>query len=207
MSVDIIKQIILNILTALYKPFWFALIMAILLMQVYLTLCQSSLKTVILDWWNHFRNEAKFRRLFLLFFYITLVLFRTLLDRDIWMDPLENVFGPWKIYSEEGQLDTECVENLIMLLPYMVLLWVNFHEKLCKKQFGCGICLWQSLKITFLTSLMIEVLQLILRLGTFQLSDLFYNTLGGLIGGLVYWVGYRITCRVYDNGNRKNMGR
>ena len=30
------------------------------------------------------------------------------------------------------------------------------------------------------------MLQLLLRLGTFQLSDIFYNTVGGLLGGLMY---------------------
>lgn len=33
-----------------------------------------------------------------------------------------------------------------------------------------------------------EMLQLLLRLGTFQLSDIFYNTVGGMLGGLVYYV-------------------
>ena len=32
----------------------------------------------------------------------------------------------------------------------------------------------------------IEMLQLLLRLGTFQLSDIFYNTVGGVLGGLMY---------------------
>lgn len=32
----------------------------------------------------------------------------------------------------------------------------------------------------------VEMLQLLLRLGTFQLSDIFYNTVGGMIGGLMY---------------------
>ncbi|WP_347046079.1 VanZ family protein [Blautia wexlerae] len=36
-------------------------------------------------------------------------------------------------------------------------------------------------------SLMIEMLQLLLRLGTFQLSDIFYNTVGGVLGGMCYW--------------------
>lgn len=31
------------------------------------------------------------------------------------------------------------------------------------------------------------MLQLLLRLGTFQLSDIFYNTVGGVVGGLVYY--------------------
>ncbi|MFR2143976.1 MAG: VanZ family protein [Blautia sp.] len=35
--------------------------------------------------------------------------------------------------------------------------------------------------------LSIETLQLLLRLGTFQLSDIFYNTVGGVIGGLMYY--------------------
>ena len=33
----------------------------------------------------------------------------------------------------------------------------------------------------------IEMLQLLLRLGTFQLSDIFYNTVGGVLGGLIYY--------------------
>lgn len=32
----------------------------------------------------------------------------------------------------------------------------------------------------------LEMLQLLLRLGTFQLSDIFYNTVGGVLGGLMY---------------------
>lgn len=42
------------------------------------------------------------------------------------------------------------------------------------------------MKISFLFSLGIEFTQLFLKLGSFQLSDLVYNTLGGLIGGLIY---------------------
>ena len=48
--------------------------------------------------------------------------------------------------------------------------------------------LWQSGKIAFIFSISIEMLQLLLRLGTFQLSDIFYNTVGGVLGGLLYCV-------------------
>ena len=41
--------------------------------------------------------------------------------------------------------------------------------------------LWYSGKIAFIFSISIEMLQLLLRLGTFQLSDIFYNTVGGLM--------------------------
>lgn len=33
-----------------------------------------------------------------------------------------------------------------------------------------------------------EMLQLLLRIGTFQLSDIFYNTVGGVLRGLMYCV-------------------
>ena len=46
--------------------------------------------------------------------------------------------------------------------------------------------LWQSGKTAFIFSVSIEMLQLLLRLGTFQLSDIFYNTVGGVLGGLMY---------------------
>ncbi|HFD3535039.1 TPA: VanZ family protein, partial [Enterococcus faecium] len=49
-----------------------------------------------------------------------------------------------------------------------------------------------GIKYVFLFSLSIEFTQLFFRLGTFQLSDLFYNTLGGLIGALLYWLFYRL---------------
>ena len=58
-----------------------------------------------------------------------------------------------------------------------------------KRQIGNGWkkILWYSGKIAFIFSISIEMLQLFLRLGTFQLSDLFYNTVGGTLGGLMYY--------------------
>ena len=45
---------------------------------------------------------------------------------------------------------------------------------------------WYSGKIAFIFSISIEMLQLLLRWGTFQLSDIFYNTVVGVPGGLMY---------------------
>ena len=50
----------------------------------------------------------------------------------------------------------------------------------------------KSTEIAFCFSLTIEFLQLFLRLGTFQLSDLCYNTLGGCLGGIAYWIAWKI---------------
>lgn len=54
-----------------------------------------------------------------------------------------------------------------------------------------------SIKYSFLFSLFIECGQLLLRLGTFQVSDLAQNTAGGLIGALLYYV----ICRVEKRQN------
>ena len=57
-----------------------------------------------------------------------------------------------------------------------------------------------GIKIAFCFSVMIELLQIVLRVGTFQLSDIFYNTVGGVIGGVVYWM---ITLIVSVNSSKK----
>ena len=59
------------------------------------------------------------------------------------------------------------------------VLW--YRKKKYKKKI-----LWYSGNIAFIFSVSIEMLQLLFRLGTFQLSDIFYNTVGGVLGGLLY---------------------
>ena len=83
----------------------------------------------------------------------------------------------------ERQLTTECIENVIMMVPFSAVVAWTFGEKLGN---GWKKILWCSGKIALGFSLMIEMLQLLLRLGTFQLSDIFYNTVGGVLGGIMY---------------------
>ena len=98
------------------------------------------------------------------------------------------------LYNAKGELTTECIENLTLFIPFTVLLLYAARERVFQKM-TIGSVLWNSTKITFLFSFTIEMLQLFLRLGTWQLSDLFYNTLGGVIGGLIYYIGYKIKHR------------
>ena len=56
--------------------------------------------------------------------------------------------------------------------------------------------LWYSGKIAFIFSISIEMLQLLMRLGTFQLSDIFYNTVGGVLGGLMYCAVMKVRKRL-----------
>lgn len=191
--IEIIRKIITSILTALYQPFGFALIMTILFMGIYMQAIEKGWKRMIHCWIETFKTTASYRRIFLLVFYVSMILFRTLLNRFMWSNPVSNVIGVWGLYNTDGELTTEIIENLVLFVPFTILLLWCFRDKIIGHVVKVSKVLWQSVKIVFLFSLLIEFLQLFLRLGTFQLSDLFYNTLGGLIGGLIYWIGYRLT--------------
>ena len=139
-------------------------------------------------WYQKFKESVFFRKLFLLFFVTSMILFRTLLNRNLWMNPLSKVMGGWGIWETvngEQKLTTECIENVIIMVPFSSVVMWTFKEKTGN---GWKKILWYSGKIAFIFSVSIEMLQLLLRLSTFQLSDIFYNTVGGMLGGLVYYV-------------------
>lgn len=97
---------------------------------------------------------------------------------------IANVWSIWETVNGEQKLTTECIENVIMMVPFSAVVMWTFEEKVGH---GWKKKLWQSSKIAFIFSVNIEMLQLLLRLGTFQLSDILYNTVGGVVGGLVYY--------------------
>lgn len=196
---QILIAIIKNILTALYQPFWYAILASILLCFLYLYAYHpvntgKGLKLAVKGWGVIFKTSAFFRKLFALFFFTVMILFQTLFNRNMWANPLSDVMGGWWIWETvngEQQLTTECFENLVLMLPFTFLLFWTFEEKIIGTVKLSGI-LWKGLKIAFIFSFLIEMLQLFLRLGTWQLSDIFYNTVGGGIGGLLYYVFYRV---------------
>ncbi len=191
-TIDLLAKILTNILIALYEPFGFALLLSFLAMFFYLyayepTTAGKGWKSAIVTWYQKFKESVFFRKLFLLAFVTSMILFRTLLNRNLWLNPLSNVMGGWGIWETvngEQKMTTECIENVIMMPPFTSIVMWTFQDKVgsdWKK------ILWQSGEIAFIFSVNIEMLQLLLRLGTFQLSDIFYNTVGGVVGGLVYY--------------------
>ena len=191
-SIGLLGKIFTNILTAIYEPFGFSLLLSFLAMFFYLYAYEpihdgEGWKSAIVTWYQKFKGSVSFRKLFLLAFVISMILFRTLLNRNLWMNPLSNVMGGWSIWETvngEQKLTTECIENVIMMVPFSAIVMWTFGEKIGN---GWKKILWYSGKMAFIFSISIEMLQLLLRLGTFQLSDIFYNTVGGLIGGVCYF--------------------
>ena len=193
-AIKVLAKILTNILTALYEPFGFSLLLSFLAMFFYLYAYESEeagkgWKSAIVTWYQKFKGSVFFRKLFLLAFVTSMILFRTLLNRNLWLNPLSDVMGGWGIWETvngEQKLTTECIENVIMMVPFSAVVMWTFGEKI----------LWYSGKIAFIFSISIEMLQLLMRLGTFQLSDIFYNTVGGVLGGLMYCAVMKVRKRL-----------
>ena len=120
-----------------------------------------------------------------------MVLSRTLICRSIWQCPWENIIGKWGIFTSDGTLNTDGMLNIVMFVPltYFGILGFCRQDRLNKE------ILLNIAKISFGFSCLIEISQLFLRVGTFQLSDIFQNTLGGFIGAAVYIMQQKIMKR------------
>ena len=148
-------------------------------------------RNIFATWWRAFRSSSNFRRTFLLAFYTAMILLRTVLNREIWFDPLGKLFGGWGLY-EEGQFTTESIENFMLFVPFSILLLWAFQKELLdeSENIRFGKTVWEATKVVAIFSFLIEFTQLLFHLGTFQISDLTYNTLGGAVGGVIYYLGY-----------------
>ena len=83
------------------------------------------------------------------------------------------------MFSSNGQFNADAVENVILFIPMGSILTFYARSMSIKK--------WSYvLSRCIMISLGIETIQLFLFLGTFQFADVFYNTLGGIIGEIIY---------------------
>ena len=138
--VQIVKTVITNILIALYQPFWYAVVASVLLCFLYLYAYHpvdtgNGLRSAFKKWIEEFKRSIFFRRLFLLSFFTIMILFQTLFNRNMWDNPLSDVLGGWWIWdivNGEKKLTTECLENLVLMLPFTFFLFLTFEEKMKK---------------------------------------------------------------------------
>lgn len=185
-AISFVRSVIFDVLSTLYQSVWFSFAVAILVMFVILDVETSNWKAVCLKWITAFKNRAAFRRTFMFVFFTVMILFRTLLNRIIWLNPLSNIWGTWGFWNKEGQLTGEMLENIVLFIPFSILLLRMMEESFWKDDIRIGRVLCIGVKNTLYISLSIEFLQLFLHVGTFQISDIFYNTLGGFLGGIIY---------------------
>ncbi len=178
----IIKNILTNVLSSLYTEFFESLLFAFLFVFFYdYAKKNGGYKKAIYDFYLSFKSNKDHRLRFYFIFYVAMILFRTLLGRSLWINTLSDVFGSWTLYDSNGHLYTEGIENIILFLP-LCYLYFTLPEN---RNYSKNRILF-AMKFSFLFSLAIEFSQLFFKLGSFQLSDIAFNTLGGFLGGLIY---------------------
>ena len=186
-----IIQILKDTLTTLYQITGISLVVCVLFMFAWLYCREHGAKEGIRRWISMLKTNSEFRRFLLLAFYTAMILNKTLFCRPIWNQPFKNVIGVWGFY-EDGKLYTENVENIMLFIPFLALLMWALQDRLWESRTMTGrLYFRKALLISFLSSVVIEMSQLFLKVGAIQISDLVFNTLGGVIGAGVYWILYR----------------
>lgn len=123
---EMINKIIREVLTALYQPFGAAVLLTFVAMFVFIYAKEHNwqkknlIKKICSIWFSYFKKSDEFRRVFLLLFYSTMILFRTIINREIWFDPSikrnGNKMCKWrkqtKDINKSGQ-DTMPIESYI----------------------------------------------------------------------------------------------
>ena len=97
---EIVVKILADVLAAFYQTAGASLLLAALVMCVYMLGRKQGAGPVVRAWIRNFQTSAWFRRHFFLAFYVGMMLFRTILCRSIWGNPLDHVLGIWGLYND-----------------------------------------------------------------------------------------------------------
>lgn len=185
------QSVVNDIFFSVYQYFGFGFVFAVVCMLAMPEIKRLGIKSTLHQVWHCLKSSAEYKYRFFFFLYLFMVLSRTLICRNIWQCPWENIIGEWGIFTSEGTFNTEGLLNVFLFFPlvYFGLRGFNQQDKSNK---------WivvNVIKVSFSFSCMIEICQLFLRLGTFQLSDIFQNTFGGFIGATIYIIGQKMKGR------------
>lgn len=136
-------------------------------------------------------------------FYFCVLFYITLFSRlENTTDGLSDVFGEWTIFDGETSMymNVSPILNVVLFVPLCFLIFY-FLKKMFDKVYSDKKILVCSLFISFSMSLFIELIQLIFNKGTFQLSDLTYNTAGGILGAVIYVLTRKIIGKIRKKNN------
>lgn len=185
-----------DVFYSIYQYLGFGLIFAVICMIALPEVEHKGLKKCLIHQWHKLRTDKITRYKFAFFTILFMVLSRTLICRSIWQCPWENIIGEWGVFTSDGTLNTEGMLNVFLFVPLAYFGVIGF----CQQDGLDKEILFNIVKISFGFSCLIEICQLFFRVGTFQLSDIFQNTLGGFIGVAVWAMQQKIMKR-----GRKNM--
>ena len=180
------SRVLQDLLTMIYQYAGISIIVTLLFLIVWKKAEQTS-------WKEECKNliiqlkERVWRKRLISVLYIVFVLQRTLFNRSPWGNPLENILGSWGLMVY-GIPNYEMFENILLFMPIYWIIKIARVEKYVK-HWG-KIAFFGVVMIPMECSIGIELIQLMTKAGTFQLSDIVYNTAGGILGGIAYWICY-----------------
>jgi VanZ family protein len=88
------------------------------------------------------------------------------------------IFGTWR---QDGTLSDFALENVLLFIPFGMI--VPLMSRFFKKW-------WNLVLMAFISSILIEITQLITGRGYFEIDDILLNTAGALLGFMVFWAIY-----------------
>ena len=102
-------------------------------------------------------------------------------------NPYTNIIGTFCAFKN-GRLNSEIVVNILLYIPYTYSFIMVYHPKSAVLS-----CLFLSL----ITTCGIETLQLLFWLGQFSLADIVHNTIGGMLGYILWFI--------FHTGGERNL--
>ena len=161
--VEILKKDFIR--QALYIPR--AIILFTILIPAYLFVAENDAIRIK----EKIKSVLKNYKVILFLFWMAFLMMSTIFTR--WNEmPYRVVLGGFGFKTAKGW-NTDSLENILLFIPYTFLYLWAFHPQ--KPWIA-------ALKLSLLSTVTIELLQLIFWLGAFQFSDILHNTEGGIIG-------------------------
>lgn len=157
-----------------------AILLTFIILASYVGLCivsgkeRPKLRELIAQW-----------RAILFIFYLSFVLMITVFSRPD-TEPLTCVYDHFW-FRDDIKWNNQIIENILVFIPLTIFYLVAFKPK---RPFVSSLILSASVTV------IIELSQLLFRLGSFQFSDILYNTIGGLIGYLIWLIVKTIVSKV-----------
>lgn len=105
-------------------------------------------------------------------------------------------FIKYRAYIDFSSVVLNLLGNVVAFMPFGALIrWVVDRK----------MRWFQAMGYTFMFSLCVELLQLVAKVGVFDVDDLILNTLGGLLGFWVYYLLLLMNRRSERNYERKRI--
>jgi|SRR5699024_323553 len=107
-----LQTILADLFSTVYFHIGFGIVFGFLSMIALPNIIENGIKQTIIKFWRKLCSDRQYLVRFLFFVCLYMVLAKTLICRTIWQSPWKNIIGEWWIYTTEGEINTEGIENL-----------------------------------------------------------------------------------------------